>query len=407
MSIAHRSPSFAASNPASGVPGATCASHRPWRLCLLALAFVGSGLGCATAPAARTDAESARAVERLRAENASQVRKVEELENQVFILNAELDNRRGAGPAAVAPPPVQLPEVKLARGEKVPAPDSGGGPASLVDETEIEYAGAAAERSSGKRPVLKLYGSGSDPGDTTAAETSLIEGGSTASETASSDDRDGSRADDGGAARPIRERHRSALSRRPPHPSPSAKPARMASDGTDPAPARNLGTLALAPTTMTAPAPAPALAPAPTARVGRSVAAPARDNAPADNALYQNALGQLRAGHHDEAVAGLRAFVAAHPQHDLADNAQYWLGECFYDRKDFSTALREFRRVVEAFPTGNKVPDALLKLGLSYLAIGSARPGREALTDLVRRFPQHPTAALAQARLAELPKEVR
>jgi tol-pal system protein YbgF len=407
MSIAHRSPTFAASNPASGVPGATCASHRPWRLGLLAIAFVGSGLGCATAPAARTDAESAHAVERLRAENASQVRKVEELENQVFILNAELDNRRGAAPAAVAPPPVQLPEVKLARGEKVPAPDSGGGPASLVDETEIEYAGAAAERSSGKRPVLKLYGSGGDPGDSTAAETSLIEGGSTASETASSDDRDGNRAEDGGAARPTRERHRSALSRRPPHPSPSAKPARMASDGTDPAPARNLGALALAPTTMTAPAPAPALAPAGTARAGRSAAVPARDNAPADNALYQNALGQLRAGHHDEAVAGLRAFVAAHPQHDLADNAQYWLGECFYDRKDFSTALREFRRVIEAFPTGNKVPDALLKLGLSYLAIGSARPGREALTDLVRRFPQHPTAALAQARLAELPKEVR
>jgi tol-pal system protein YbgF len=369
---------------------------------LLALAFVGAAMGCATAPAARTD--DAHAVERLRAENASQVRKVEELENQVFILNAELDNRRGAAPAGVAPPPVQLPEVKLARGEKVPAPDSGSGPTSLVDETEIEYAGAAAERSPGKRPVLKLYGTGADPGGSTSAETNLGEGATTGASSETSDRDDERAGDDEGASasrgRLSRERHRSALSRRPPHP--SAKPARMAGDGAEPAPARSLGTLALAPTTMTAPAPAPAPAP----HAGRSTAS--RGSTPAaDNALYQNALGQLRAGHHEEAVAGLRAFVAAHPQHDLADNAQYWLGECFYDRKDFSTALREFRRVVEAFPTGNKVPDALLKLGLSYLALGSARPGREALTDLVRRFPQHPTAALAEARLAELPKEVR
>ena len=91
-----------------------------------------------------------------------------------------------------------------------------------------------------------------------------------------------------------------------------------------------------------------------------------------------------------------------YPSHELADNAQYWLGECFYHRKDYSMALREFRRVVEKFPRGNKVPDALLKLGFSYLALGSTRPGREALTELVRSYPRHPASGLAAAKLAEL-----
>jgi tol-pal system protein YbgF len=368
--------------------------RRPWRLALLALALAGPG--CAsTSPAARSEADNARALERLRAENAGQVRKMEELANQVFILTSELDNRRAVAPlAAVAPPPLALPEVKLAPGERVPGPEAGSDPASLVDVADVEYAGAAADRGTAKRPVLKLWGPGADDG-VSSAETSLANDDQGAdlgrdlgsNESLSARDRAG----DAGPA--MRERRRSALSRRPPHPSPKPAPITAA---VEPPPARSLGKLALA------------AGPGGHASVSRLPApGPTGSNGAADNALYQAALGQLRAGHHDEAVAGLRAFVAAHPQHDLADNAQYWLGECFYDRKDFSTALREFRRVVEVFPNGNKVPDALLKLGLSYLALGSARPGREALADLVRRFPQHPTAALAQARLAELPKEVR
>ncbi len=119
-------------------------------------------------------------------------------------------------------------------------------------------------------------------------------------------------------------------------------------------------------------------------------------------ALYRRSLEQLWAGHHDEASFGFRDFVRQWPHHDLADNAQYWLGESFYARQQFAQAAQEFRRVVERFPQGNKVPDALLKVGFSYLALGSATAGREALEQLVRSYPQHPTAGLATARLAEL-----
>jgi tol-pal system protein YbgF len=86
----------------------------------------------------------------------------------------------------------------------------------------------------------------------------------------------------------------------------------------------------------------------------------------------------------------------------LADNAQYWLGECYYDRKDYASAVREFRRVVEHYPTGNKVPDALLKVGFTYLALGSMEAGRQTLVQVQRSYPRHEAAQLAAARLAEL-----
>ena len=311
---------------------------RGGRLALVASIFLG---GCASTKVASAPPTDPAALERLRAENAGHVRRVEELENQVFVLTSELDARRKGAPPPQAPP--VLPEVKLSKAEASPAVDPGGSsPASLVDETEVEYAGAAAERGTSKRPVLKLWGpGGGEEAAPAEPETAPAEVAEDKAPPASKE--------------PARRR----LARRPPRNEPPARPA-------------------------------PAAAPAASA------------DAAAGNAAYQAALAHLRGGRHDEAVAALRGFVASHPDHDLADNAQYWLGECFYDRKDYSTALREFQRVTREFPSGNKVPDALLKLGLSYLGLGSVRPGREALADLARRFPQHPAASLAEAKLAEL-----
>jgi tol-pal system protein YbgF len=118
--------------------------------------------------------------------------------------------------------------------------------------------------------------------------------------------------------------------------------------------------------------------------------------------LYRRSYEALRQGKHDEATDGFREFLRRYPAHDLADNAQYWLGECYYDVKDFTSAVREFRRVVERFPHGNKVPDALLKVSYSYLALGSIDAGRQTLEQLIRSYPQHETAVLATARLAEI-----
>jgi tol-pal system protein YbgF len=153
-------------------------------------------------------------------------------------------------------------------------------------------------------------------------------------------------------------------------------------------------------------------APEPESEPARAPARPARASADDDAqvaspeaaplALYRRSLEHLRAARHDEAVAGFRDFIKQYPNHDYADNAQYWLAECFYDRKDYGSALREFQRVVQRFPQGNKTPDALLKVGFCYLALGSMRPAREKLEEVTRAYPKHHASALAAAKLAEL-----
>ncbi len=118
--------------------------------------------------------------------------------------------------------------------------------------------------------------------------------------------------------------------------------------------------------------------------------------------LYRTAYDDLRAGRHDAAERGFREFVRRFPHHDYADNAQYWLGECFYDQKRFDRAAPEFRAVVQRWPTGNKAPDALLKLGFSLIALGDVDKGQKALRELPATYPHTEAARLAAERLTQL-----
>ncbi len=297
----------------------------PLKTSVLATLVATQVLGCATGKPLPSEAELARTVTSLRAQNTAYARKIEELENQVFVLSAELDTRRSVEPPRPAEPgpPPALPETKLQPGQETPQPDVSESPRSLVDETAVEYAGAAAEARSARRPVLRLWGPGAESDPRTEVT--------------------------------------------PERPSSAGERASEA-----------------------------------------SFEPPAERGAPrgsAEVALYQTAYDHLRAGATGQAVDAFRTFVKRYPDHELTDNAQYWLGECFYSQRDYSTALREFRRVVEKFSRGNKVPDALLKLGFSYLALGSNRPGREALTELVKSYPRHPASGLAAAKLAELEQD--
>jgi tol-pal system protein YbgF len=123
-----------------------------------------------------------------------------------------------------------------------------------------------------------------------------------------------------------------------------------------------------------------------------------------DEAVHLYKVGQdaLRAGRHDEAAHSFRELVRRFPEHDLADNAQYWLGECFYARKEFLEAMPEFRQVVTRWPLGNKAPDALLKLAFCALSLGEKERGLDLLRQLPISYPNTEAARLAQARLAEL-----
>ncbi|MFL6259068.1 MAG: tol-pal system protein YbgF [Thermoanaerobaculia bacterium] len=124
---------------------------------------------------------------------------------------------------------------------------------------------------------------------------------------------------------------------------------------------------------------------------------------PATQALYDRGYTLFNQGRFVDAEASFQRFLQANPGNELADNAQYWIGECRYSRNDIKGALAAFRAVVEKFPKGNKVPDAMLKSGQCLEAMGDVEGARVTYREVNRRFPGTAAAAVAEERRAKLP----
>lgn len=77
---------------------------------------------------------------------------------------------------------------------------------------------------------------------------------------------------------------------------------------------------------------------------------------------YEDALRLYQSGDYQKAVESFNKFIKSYPKSDLADNAQYWIGESYYDLKNYSQAWVEMNKLLETYPKGNKADDARVKI---------------------------------------------
>ncbi|MCA9421288.1 MAG: tol-pal system protein YbgF [Nitrospira sp.] len=117
---------------------------------------------------------------------------------------------------------------------------------------------------------------------------------------------------------------------------------------------------------------------------------------------YDRAMSLLRQGNFVEASTGFSTFLRTFVDSPLASNAQYWLGECYYGERRFQEAIDEFERVFAFYPSSNKVPASLLKIGYSHLELRQLPMARSVFQQLVRTYPQSPEAGKAFGRLQEV-----
>lgn len=105
-------------------------------------------------------------------------------------------------------------------------------------------------------------------------------------------------------------------------------------------------------------------------------------------AQYKHATDLLFRSDFSGAEKALSAFVAAHPKHQLAGNAQYWLGESHYARGAYRSAAAIFAEGYQKYPNSAKAPDNLLKLGMSLAAIDKKKSACATFKRLLDEFPK-------------------
>lgn len=148
-------------------------------------------------------------------------------------------------------------------------------------------------------------------------------------------------------------------------------------------------------------APPPADGAGPTAPAGPAgtTATPAAPAGPSPSQVFDLATRDLTEGRYPLALQGYRDFLARFPDTELADNAQYGVGECFFAQAAFDSAAAEYAKVGERWPQGDRAPAALYKLALSQERLGRTADAKKSFEDLVRRFPSSSEAGLARDRI--------
>lgn len=119
----------------------------------------------------------------------------------------------------------------------------------------------------------------------------------------------------------------------------------------------------------------------------------------AEKQEYQQAYDALRNGRTTQSIEGFNAFLNKYPSSQLANNAQYWLGEAYRVNQDADSARKAFNSVIDKYPDSAKVPDALLKLGYVEFDLKNWAKAREYLTRVTTDFPTSKAAQLASKKL--------
>ena len=119
-------------------------------------------------------------------------------------------------------------------------------------------------------------------------------------------------------------------------------------------------------------------------------------------ALYASAYSTFKEGNYLKARETFQAFLNSYPTGEYSDNAQFWLGECYFFEKKYEKAILEYEKVTKKFPSSNKVPYALLKQGISFHNLGDKASAKLLLQQVIKDYPNTSQARIARSKLQEI-----
>ncbi|MFC1494438.1 tol-pal system protein YbgF [Thermodesulfobacteriota bacterium] len=123
---------------------------------------------------------------------------------------------------------------------------------------------------------------------------------------------------------------------------------------------------------------------------------------PEDEALYEASRAYYNNEEYDQALKGFKSFLEVFPDSELADNAHFWIGECFMSLKEYEHAIRAYQEVIEKYPKGNKVPNAMLRQAVAWLEIGEKISSKLLLNKVLKNYPDSPEAKIAEKQLSSI-----
>jgi tol-pal system protein YbgF len=117
---------------------------------------------------------------------------------------------------------------------------------------------------------------------------------------------------------------------------------------------------------------------------------------------YTNAYRDYLGGKYDLAVPEFNDYLKYFSNTQFASNVQFYIGDIYYKKQDYTNALQAFDNVLERFPDGNKTADAHYMKGMALMQLSRNDSAAREFRDVYTSYPDTDLAAKAKARLKEL-----
>jgi tol-pal system protein YbgF len=118
--------------------------------------------------------------------------------------------------------------------------------------------------------------------------------------------------------------------------------------------------------------------------------------------LYRQGYSDYARGNFDRALLELEEFIRLHPADDLADDAQYLVGEVYFSQQKYPEAVGAYDRLLKDQAAGERAASAYLKKGLALLEMNRTADAVIQLQHVVTAYPKSEEARIARERLRAL-----
>jgi tol-pal system protein YbgF len=108
------------------------------------------------------------------------------------------------------------------------------------------------------------------------------------------------------------------------------------------------------------------------------------------------------AGSYDLAIEGFSSYVRSFPKSESADNAQYYIGQSYYQRGRWPEAVDAFNRVISTYPRSDVIGNAYYQRGLSYERMNQPERSRADYEYVLKTAADTDAGRLAKQRLDAL-----
>ena len=121
-----------------------------------------------------------------------------------------------------------------------------------------------------------------------------------------------------------------------------------------------------------------------------------------ENSAYDVGSNLFKRGDFQAAIRAFQIFMKDFGASPLVPNAQYWIGICYANLRDYPNARSSQESLLKMYPDSPKAPDALLAIASVQMETADNGSARNTLEDIIARFPASDAAAKARTRLAQL-----